>query len=191
MANRRNLRARALTAGASVLLVATAMTTPPPVATAAGSTFGYKHVGFDPDDRPIDPTSCCQQDPDIRSTMRRVWEDAGGRRWLTIKFRAYEWLIGYWSVTARLDSRGGRSYDYRLTLWDDGLGQAGCYLRPGHRIGQYHPSEQRDRVRCRVPLRWVEPTKQIRWRLFSPKGLEGTGVRIYEHAPDHGWYPRR
>jgi hypothetical protein len=30
----------------------------------SASTFGYVDKGLDPDDRPIDRTSCCQQDPE-------------------------------------------------------------------------------------------------------------------------------
>ena len=46
------------------------------------------------------------------------------------------------------------------------------------------------RATCRVPLRWVHPTKRIRWRLISPEGLEaGTEPGVDEYAPnDRGWY---
>lgn len=156
---------------------------------ASASTFGYVDKGLDPDDRPIDRTSCCQQDPDIRSSTRRVWEDKAGRRWLSVNFRAYEVLSGYWSVIARLDSRGGKFAEYRMTIYDDGVGQAGCYLGSRNRFGTYRVRLQADGARCRVPLRWVAPSKHIRWKLFSPKGFEGTSVRIDEYAPDRGWYP--
>lgn len=162
---------------------------PGAVHATSGSAFGYLDKGLDPDDRPIDRTSCCQQDPDIRSSTRRIWEDGAGTRWLSVDFRAFEVLSGYWSVIARLDSRGGRFADYRMTIYDDGVGQAGCYLGSHNRFGTYRVPLQADGARCRVPLRWVAPSKHIRWKLFSPKGLEGTGVRIREYAPDRGWYP--
>lgn len=155
----------------------------------SASTFGYVDKGLDPDDRPIDRTSCCQQDPDIRSSTRRVWEGKAGRRWLSVSFRAYEPLSGYWSVTVGLDSRGGRFVDHWMHFGDDGLGQTSCFLGSGKRLGTYHAPRFGDRASCRVPLRWVAPSKHIRWKLFSPKGFEGTGVRIDEYAPDRGWYP--
>jgi hypothetical protein len=155
---------------------------------ASASTFGYVDTGLDPDDRPIDRTSCCQQDPDIRSSTRRVWEGKAGMHWLSVNFRAFEPLSGYWSVTVGLDSRGGRFVDHRMHFGDDGLGQTSCFLGSGKRLGIYHAPRFGDRASCRVPLRWVAPSKRIRWKLFSPKGFEGTGVRIDEYAPDRGWY---
>jgi hypothetical protein len=165
---------------------------PAPIASAAdelGPLVRYADVGFDPDDRPIDETSCCQQDPDIRSTKRKVWVDAEGRSWLLVRFHSYEPLIGYWTVVARLDSRGDSRADYRLSFSDPGDSRVRCEIR-----SRSSPPErgrgilENDGGGCRVPLQMVRPTKVIRWRLFSPAGSEGSEPRIDEYAPDQGWY---
>ena len=77
---------------------------------SAGIAAGYEDTGYDPDDRDI-----VASDPDIASTTRRVWRKHSGR-FLTIIVRAYEEFGIYWSVKARLDSRGGPRVDYTLVL---------------------------------------------------------------------------
>jgi hypothetical protein len=156
--------------------------------------FGYADTGLDADDRPVDHTSCCQQDPDIKSTTRRVWADEAGRRWLTITFVAYDQLIPYWSVYVPIDSRGGPGIDYKVLIFDPGTDQPGClwwrYHSGKRHKGIYHAPIHGDRATCRVPLGGVHPEKRIRWRLYSPPGAEGHGTRIPEYAPDAGWYQR-
>ena len=150
-------------------------------------TIRYTDRGHDPNDVPVDPTSCCQQDPDVRSTTRTVWVDDQGRRWLSVSFGTYDPLDEYWTVRVFLDTRGGPRYDATMSITDSP--PADCFFR---RRG----STRRDaRVRitidhafCRVPLGWVAPTKRIRWRLFSRGGGEGTGPAVDEHAPNTGWY---
>jgi hypothetical protein len=39
-----------------------------------------------------------------------------------------------------------------------------------------------------MPLRWVDPTKRIRWRIFAPRLYFEDDVP--DRAPDAGWYPR-
>lgn len=160
---------------------------------------GYVDTGFDADDRPFDPTSAMQQDPDIYSTTRRVQPRPQGGSWLIVGFRAYEWLIGYWGVRVDLDTRGGPDADFRMRFWDGGTGTTGCEVRPINewpwREGIYWAESyisSGDQVKCRVPLQWVWPTKRIRWNLSSPPGYEGFGgePRIWEFAPGGGgWYP--
>jgi len=160
--------------------------------TAPAAAFGYKSTGRDPDDRPIDRTSCCQQDPDIRSTTRKVWVDAKARAWLSVTFRTYEPLIGYWTVYVKLDTRGGQYAEWRMRIRDTGTGRAGCSLRkPGAgeaRRGSYTALASGSGATCRVPLWLIQPNKHIRWKLFSPHGFEGSGRRVDEYAPDVGWY---
>ena len=62
----------------SAALVAVGLIIPTP---SEARTIRYIDRGHDPNDVPVDPTSCCQQDPDIRSTTRTVWVDEQGRRW--------------------------------------------------------------------------------------------------------------
>lgn len=150
----------------------------------------YTDTGLDPDDIPVDESSCCQQDPDIRASTRKVWIDDQDRKWLTVSFETYENLIGYWNVRVRLDTRAGPRADAKMWIFDTGTDEAGCtFRRDGSTMedGRYL-QVQVDKVRCRVPLRWAEPRKRIRWKLFSAGGGEGTGPVVDEYAPDSGWY---
>lgn len=164
----------------------------------SGPEIRYEDVRFDPDDRPVDETSCCQQDPDIRATRRKVWVDARGHLQLSIGFRAFELLVGYWTVIAQLDSSGDSGADYRITIWDDGTRQR-CrinarswssaepgFIRP---LGPDAPIFP-DGVACKIPLNLIDRDKRIRWRLVSPPEVPGEGSEpgVYEHAPDSGWY---
>jgi hypothetical protein len=65
----------------------------------------YRDTGFDPDDRPA-TNNCCVRDPDIRSSTRTVLVDHVGS-WLLVKFRTYDYLLGYWTVRVSFDARGG------------------------------------------------------------------------------------
>ena len=168
---------------------------PPMTATVArGREIEYVDVGHDPNDRNYDETSCCQQDPDIRWTTRKLWVDERDRAWLTIKFQAYEIFTGYWSVIARLDSRGGPRADYRLQVRDDGS-VVTCSITSRRtsdvRRGQARQGLSSGRpATCRVPLGFVHRDKRIRWRLFSPAEVPGEGSEPSsdEYAPDRGWY---
>jgi hypothetical protein len=82
----------------------------------------YRDTGFDPDDRPKGD-DCCQRDPDIQSSTRTVSVDQEGH-WLLVKFRTYDYLLGYWAVRVYFDVRGGPSRDRRMRLRDTGTGQA-------------------------------------------------------------------
>lgn len=169
---------------AAVVLVGLVIPTP-----SEARTIRYIDRGHDPNDVPVDPTSCCQQDPDIRSTTRTVWVDDQGRRWLTVSFGTYDPLDDYWTVRVFLDTRGGPRFDATMALFDPGTSAPGCTFR---RRG----STQRDarywftidHAFCRVPLGWAATTKRTRWRLLSRGGGEGTGPAVDEHAPDTGWY---
>src|SRR5215204_3451040 len=152
----------------------------------------YADTGYDPDDVPIDQTSCCQQDPDVRSTTRKVATTSRGRS-LFITFRTFEPLLGYWTVHVSLDTRGGPSTDAKMRLRDSGVGPTGCGVRflawGQRRKGKLVLPMSGDRATCRVPLRWVHPDKRVRWKLFSLGGGEGTGPAVDEYAPDdRGWY---
>jgi hypothetical protein len=154
----------------------------------------YVDVGYDPDDRNYDETSCCQQDPDIRWTSRKLWVDGRDRGWLTIKFQAYETFIGYWSVITWLDTRGGPGADYRLMVRDDAT-RVRCWIR-SRRSSAIQRGQARQGLHsgspatCRVPLGFVRRDKRIRWRLSSPAEVPGEGSQPSsdEYAPDVGWY---
>jgi hypothetical protein len=191
MAERRMARR---TPVAWILIIATAMTSlglvqPAAAGSQAPRIVRYKDTGLDPDDVPVDRTSCCQQDPDIRSTTRKVWVDVRNQPWLTISFGTYDALDDYWEVRVKLDARGGPRYDATMSIFDPGTGPEGCsFLRRGSTRRDARFRLKIDQAFCRLPLGWVGPTKRIRWRLFSRGGGEGSGPAIDEHAPDTGWY---
>jgi hypothetical protein len=151
---------------------------------SAGPALAYTDRGFDPDDRRV-----IGFDPDIRSTVRKVWTTDGSSRALRVKFQAYERLGNYWSVMVFLDSRRGPKADYVIELDNADMSGKGCSVYPrGHR-GQEVPGsfrQRRDTALCRVRARLVDPTKRIRWRLRSPSGYVHDNVDI---APNGGgWY---
>jgi hypothetical protein len=197
--SRRRAVVRRYTAAVSAVVIASLLAPAflVPAASAAeqsGPEVHYADVGFDPDDRPVDETSCCQQDPDIRWTNRKVWIDRRERAWLTITFQAYEIFTGYWSVIARLDSRGGPRADYRMPVRDGGslvecsiTSIRSSVTRQG--TARQALSDGRPAT-CRVPLSFIRRDKRIRWRLVSPPEVPGEGSEpgIYEYAPDSGWY---
>lgn len=178
---------------AAVTLAAAALTFPASATTPERRDPVYVDTGYDPDDVPIDEGSCCQQDPDVRSTTRKVATSTKGGRSLFITFRAYEPLEGYWTVHVLLDTRGGPRADAKMRLADSGVGPTRCgvrFLAQGpRRQGILQLPRFGDRATCRVPLRWVHPSKRIRWKLVSPAGVEGTEPGVDEYAPDdRGWY---
>src|SRR6476620_871626 len=123
--SQRSLPILALVAAVPVgLVLSGAVIAADPAAAVPGRVL-YRDTGFDPDDVPIDPGSCCQQDPDIQSSTRTV-TISGARRTLFITFRTYEALKGYWTVNARLDTRGGPLVDAGMSIHDSGLGPSGC-----------------------------------------------------------------
>ena len=149
-------------------------------------------TGYDPDDIPIDEGSCCQQDPDVKSTSRKVATGTRGRS-LFMTFRTYERLQGFWTVRVPLDTRGGPRVDARMSLRDSGVGPTRCgvrFLAKGpRRQGTLNLPLFGRRATCRVPLRWVHPSKRIRWKLHSLAGVEGTEPGVDDYAPnDRGWY---
>jgi hypothetical protein len=180
---------------AAVALATTALTMPASATAPVRRDAVYKDTGDDPDDVPIDSGSCCQQDPDVRSTTRKVATNTTGGRSLFITFRTFEALLGYWTVQVFLDTRGGPHVDAKMRLHDSGVGPTRCgvrFLAEGpRREGELMLiTGGGDRATCRVPLRWVHPTKRIRWRLISPEGFEaGAEPGVDEYAPDdRGWY---
>jgi hypothetical protein len=142
--------------------------------------LAYQDVYFDPDDR-----RAVGFDPDIKSTGRTVWRGEDGRRRLRIGFRAYERLGLWWFVTAHLDSLGGKTWDFKMSIWNADLSGKGCVVcprgHPGQSVDGYF-SQRENRATCRVPLRLVTPTKRIRWNLESRTGYGPPGEADF--APD-------
>jgi hypothetical protein len=157
-------------------------------AATAASAFGYRDRGFDPDDR--------SSGPDIRSTTRKVWVGPHGHAWLTIRLDAYTAFGLYWEAIVRLDAEGGPLADHRMTLhWLD-LSGTRCGVRDVHRHrsveGLFRQgdgiSQDSTWASCRVPLRAVDPTKRIRWKVLGVD-LYGGDTVYDEFAPNgRGWY---
>jgi hypothetical protein len=155
------VRARPVILAVVAAAVATsALTLPASAATPMRRNPLYVDTGYDPDDIPIDEGSCCQQDPDVNSTTRKVTTSTKGRS-LFITFRTYERLLGYWTVRVRLDTRGGPHTDAKMRLADSGVGPTRCgvrFLAEGpRRQGSLRLPRSGHRATCRVPLRWVHP----------------------------------
>lgn len=159
------------------------------------ASAAYKDTGFDANDR-NSGSDCCYIDPDFRSSTRKVWVDREGRSWLTLTFRTYDWMAGGpYEAYVRLDSRGGPLAEFRMHVFDSGLGPPfGCTLRSlasgNFRKGvltvpNFDSEESGHRASCRVRLAWLMPNKQIRWGLYSPPGLG----KDEDFAPRRGgWY---
>lgn len=140
----------------------------------------YADTAFDPDDRRV-----LALDPDIRSTTRRVTV-RDGHRFLTIAFHAYEALGDYWFVRTRLDSRAGPERDYKMLIANEEGGACLLY-RPHEDSVRGKFSQASHRAACRIPARFVRPTKQIRWKIFSPSGYSHGNK---EYVPNDGrWLP--
>ena len=83
-----------------------------------------------------------------------------GRRFLTIRFSAYERLGLYWGVFAHLDSRGGARSEYVMRLFNRDLSGKGCEIkRRGHpwdsaKHGTFHQAGAV--AKCHIPLKWVD-----------------------------------
>ena len=142
-----------------------------------------RDTGFDPDDA---PSGSGRIHPDIRSTTRKlVVRD--GRRVIAIVVRFYEADAGY-PLAIQLDARGGPQLDHRLLTFSDS-----CLLwRTGHRGDRrtVRFAARGRRAVCRFPARFVDPTKSIRWKLWTypPDGSRTARGFVMDHAPDHGWY---
>lgn len=144
--------------------------------------YEYEDTGFDPLDR--EPNY-----PDIIRTTRRVWTH-DGRRFLRITFSSEEELPrgSYWIMRVRLDTRGDASFDALMRFWDLDNAGTGCVARKsgnrGERIdGRLHLRNHG--ASCRIGTGELRMTKQVRWKLRSPR-LHSPGE--IEIAPNVGYY---
>jgi len=159
------------------------------VAPGVAHALDYRDGFRDPDDRPA--TGGAWNDPDIRYTARKVHRGDDHRR-LTLTFWTYDPLPDWWTVIFKLDTRGGPLADYRLVMYDSDPSTGDpndCWYVPvGTTQVRYGALRSHDLMAtCRIALRFVHPTKQIRWKAWSPVGM---------YDPDHidfapngrGWY---
>jgi hypothetical protein len=163
-----------------VILVLHALTG---LTSAAATVVIDRDTGFDANDVP--PAG--RNDPDIRSTTRRLTQ-LEGRRVLAIVVRFYE-EHGWWPLWIRLDARGGPRVDHIVSTFGDQ-----CYVWPkGRRRDRVEgrASVDGDRFVCRMPAREVSPTKQIRWKVRTqpPDGSRRGSDFVMDFAPSNrGWY---
>lgn len=162
----------------------------------ATAAFGYEDTGFDPDDTqncalPETPEDCDETrigNPDIRSATRKVRQTDDGRRFLSVTIRSYEPVMrrDAWVGKIWLDSRGDNRADHRLVFRTFMVSRCGVDDRMGMRIGHLRLTDHA--ATCIVPLRFLEPTKRIRWRVqtayYFPEPYSTVDV-----APNGGgWY---
>ena len=138
----------------------------------SASASGHRTTGFDANDQG-------KEVPDIRSTTRKVWLASNGHRYLTVTIRTYDRMPSWFDGRVALDSRGGPLRDHRMHIWHYDANGHGCAL---DRVAGWF-KQHGHRVTCRVPLRYVQPNKRIRWRM----SLAGFDVGA-DYAPDRGWY---
>ena len=143
---------------------------------SSASASGYRSTGFDPNDRRD------RFRPDISSTTRKVWAAPNGHSYLTVTIRTYKDLPSWWDARVALDSRGGALRDLRMHIWNGGDDGHGCDV--DGKKGSFH--QQGRWARCRVPLRYVDPNKRIRWKVVA---LAAFDVGNPDYAPNgRGWY---
>jgi len=144
----------------------------------------YVSAGSDPRGDATGPAKIA----DIVATTRAVWRNDEGRRWLKVAFHTGRRLrSATLDVDVRIDSHGDRRTDHLISFFIDGSRKAcnmGKAIAPLNRIG--HSRMFGRFASCNVPLRWVTPSKRIRWRILS-QPREG-GLDQEDHAPDNGWY---
>ena len=99
-----------------------------------------------------------------------------------------------------LDTRGGPRADYREYLdqarlaeeTPGGPGRARCGVRPARpdshiRLGGFRHLNDGSVATCRVPLRWVKPTRSIRWHVWT-EDLFPQPYSTLDVSPDRGWW---
>lgn len=152
----------------------------------------YRDVGYDPKDEPK------WERLDIRMSSRTVFHTSG-TRYLRISVRGeldfseVDWL----SVEARLDTRRGPRWDYRLvfSLGDLGSGSPDRCLvaKRGDdltRTGERLRFNGAGAMRCRLAAAELRITHRVRWRLLSFSEPFPAAYALHDRAPDRGWFPR-
>lgn len=154
---------------------------------------------FDPRDLPSCGPDCLPVPGwDVRSVTLRIRLADNGRRYLTITLRSYDPQGGFASGIA-LDTKGGPRADFRAYLdqartadeLPAGPGRARCGVRPARpesdiRRGAFRHFNDGSVATCRLPLRWVEPTRSIRWHVWT-RDLFPQPWPTLDRAPDRGW----
>jgi hypothetical protein len=148
---------------------------------AGGALAAYTDTGLDPND-----TSGTAAD--VEWTTRAVWRAENGHRRIRVKIRAYE-VLGpvFDGFRVWIDARGGPRRDARIEFVN-GEGPPACSLL-FRRSGWSAPAQQDGRtIRCKFPLRHLDPTKRIRWWVRSPSLSPFNKDLDVDRAPNVGWY---
>lgn len=147
------------------------------VALAPQSALAYDDTGYDAQDQ--------SEGYDISSTTRRVYQ-GNGHRVLKVVVRIYEGdrplddQNYVWFVEVRIDSRRGQAHDVIMNIWSEDLSGRGCELedRRSRTLTEGLFRVTATTASCRVPLRFVDPGKRIRWNIHMSDDL----------APNAGMY---
>lgn len=130
--------------------------------------------------------------PDIRGTTRKVTERSDGKRYLTITVRMYR-RAGFaslekasfgwdWRAGAKIDSRGDQRFDHVLDIYrGDMFGEPGCFVD-----GEFISVPRSDAwwISCTVPLRTVDPKRQVRWAVFAEGYAAAAPYVTRDRAPN-------
>jgi hypothetical protein len=155
---------------------------------------------FDTVDEPnCDPSVAPCLGWDIRTVTVKIRDADNGRAYLTLTLRSYTAQGGFASGIA-LDTRGGPRADYREYLDQarlaeetiGGPGRARCGVRPARPdshiwLGAFRRFNDGSVATCRVPLRWVKPTRSIRWHVWT-EDLFPQPYKTLDVSPDRGWW---
>jgi hypothetical protein len=138
---------------------------------------------------------------DMRSITMKIRDAENGRSYFIITLRAYNPHCCFASGIA-LDTTGGPRADLRAYLdqarvADDtvaGPGPSTCGVRrarPDSRIhhGVYRHYNHGSVATCRLPLRWLRPTRHVRWHIWTDD-LFPQPYRTRDVAPDGSWWSR-
>ena len=144
----------------------------------SGALAAYTDDGLDTDD--------ASGIADVEWTRRSVWRAENGHRRIRVTIRAFEPLGPVWDgFRVWIDARGGPRRDARIEFVN-GEGPPGCSLHVGTE-GWSAPARQEGRtIRCKFPLRHLDPTKRVRWWVRSPGA--GRSAPDVDRAPNVGWY---
>jgi hypothetical protein len=151
----------------------------------------YRDFRSDPDDPNEDSWN-------LDSTVRSVWTNGDGRRWLRVIVTPFPY--GGYGLQAKvhLDTDGDRTAEFVMVFesWD--MSGQFCRVAGQGRVihrGVFHPRnpaypEFEGGAGCNVPLSFIKPTSEIAWwvMLSNAPLVEQGGRLVWDRAPNLGWY---
>lgn len=160
------------------------------VLTVSSPAIAYERIGSDPNESTDFGGNIIR---DIRSSILRVEPRENGRVVILV-VRSYERFGDGWVITVRMDSRESDAYDRVMIMHPDFSKEspADCsvFTRAGYSRGERLAKGlfrlHGKAIRCRVPIRFFEPTRTIRWSVLSEEA--GDPSAGSDRAPDRGHF---